>query len=99
MKRNYIELDTIGQYVLFYGFEELNDRVFVYYSVVSSNVIIFTNDPQYSDHCYAIYAKRVNEDYALVEDNRLYTAIINNNLEYTEYIWIESTDSYLPIPN
>ena len=99
MKRNYIELDTIGQFVLLYGFEELNDKAFVYYSVVSSNVIIFTNDPQYSDHCYAIYAKRVNEDYALVEDNRLYTAIINNNLEYTEYIWIDSTDSYLPVPN
>ncbi|MDY5497548.1 MAG: hypothetical protein SPF99_06150 [Anaerobutyricum sp.] len=87
MKRNYIELDTLGQYVLLYGFEELNDRTFVYYSVVPSNVI-FTNNPQYSDHCYAIYAKRVNEDYALVEDDRLYTAIINSDLEYTVNILV-----------
>ena len=99
MKKNYIKLDPIGQFVLLYGFESLNDKAFVYYSVVSSNVIIFTNNPNYNDCCYAIYAKRVNDDYALVKDDRLYTAIINSDLEYTEYIWIESTDSYLPIPN
>ena len=99
MKKNYIKLDPIGQFVLLYGFEKLNEKAYIYYSAVSSDMVVFTNTPQYNDCCYALYTKRVNVDYALVKDDKLYTTILDMDMEYMEYFWIESTDSYLPIPD
>lgn len=98
MKKNYIKLDKTGKFVLLYGFENLKEQAFCYYSPISKNVIVLTNTPEYNDCCYAIYAKRVNEEYALVSNERLYNAVEEGNLEDIESFWVKETSSYIINP-
>ena len=95
MKKNYMKLDTTGKSVLLYGFENLNEQAFCYYSPISTDVIVLTNTPEYNDCCYAIYAKRVHEKYALISNERFYRAVLEGNLEEAEFFWVKETSSYI----
>ena len=93
--KNYIKLDRHGEFVILYGFEKLKEQAYCYYSPVSFNMIALANEPQYNDCCYAIYAKRVNEDYSLIYNEQLYKAVLEGKLENKEFIWVKHTSCYI----
>lgn len=97
MKRNIINVDEVGHYVLLEGFNNLNEKSFFFISSVSRHKIIFTNKVPHCNDSYAIYAKKVNENYALVKNETLYRAIHEWKLEGTPFLWVSASSSYIPI--
>lgn len=97
MKKDMILLDTVGEFALLYGFENLNEKAYWAYSTLSPKMIVLTNTPRYSGNCYSLYVKKVNDDYSLVSDERFYEAIVRGDLEGADFIWVEHTSSYICI--
>ena len=94
MEKNYIKLDHDADLVLLYGFKNLNPKCFVYYSPISKKIAL-TNNPRFSDNCYALYAKKVNKKYFVVNNPELFSITEEWDLSGKYFIWVKRTQSYI----